>query len=71
MSYQNRLLAALSDADGDLLLPHLEPVALPLGTVVVEPGKPIAHAVFPESGLCSVIATASEGARDRDRPVRP
>ena len=63
MLYQNRLLAALSDADGDLLRPHLEPVELALGTVIVEPDKVMTHAVFPGSGLCSVIASAAEGAR--------
>ena len=63
MSYQNRLLAALSDADGELLRPSLEPVELPLGTVLIEPDRVITHAVFAGSGLCSVIASAAESAR--------
>lgn len=63
MSYQNRLLAALSDADGALLHPHLDPVDLALGSVLVEPHEVITHAVFVESGLCSVVAGGTEGAR--------
>lgn len=63
MSYQNRLLAALTEADRALLRPHLEPIDLPLGRVLVEPDKIITHAVFAESGLCSVIASGTEGAR--------
>lgn len=63
MSYQNRLLAALSDADGALLRPHLNPVELALGTVLVEPDKVITHATFAESGLCSVIASGTGAAR--------
>ena len=38
--YQNRLLATLSEDDRALLRPHLEPVSLPLGTVLIEPGRP-------------------------------
>lgn len=62
-SYQNRLLASLSEDDRALLRPHLEPVSLPLGTVLIEPGRPISHAHFPEDGLCSVIASSHDGGR--------
>ena len=34
----NRLLAALPQATYDLLLPHLEPAAMPLGMAVYESG---------------------------------
>lgn len=59
--YLNRLLASLSDDDRALLRPHLEPVTLPLGTVLIEPDRRISYAHFPEDGLCSVIASAQEG----------
>ena len=62
-SYQNRLLAHLSETDRALLRPHLEPVELPLNTVLVQPDQPITHATFVEEGLCSVIANSSEGSR--------
>ncbi len=61
--YQNRLLASLSEADRALLHPHLEPVSLPLGTVLIEQGEPILQAYFPEDGLCSVIANWQDGRR--------
>ncbi len=41
MRHQNRLLAALSEADGALLGPHLEAIDLPLGHVLVEPAAEI------------------------------
>ncbi len=61
--YQNRLLARLGPDDLALLQPHLEPVDLPVGMVVIEPDQPITHAVFPETGLCSVIASLQERSR--------
>ncbi|MGH1575289.1 Crp/Fnr family transcriptional regulator [Methylobacterium sp. P31] len=63
MTHQNRLLAALSAADKALLEPHLEAVELPLGMVLVEPARTISHAVFVESGLCSVVSGYGEGGR--------
>ncbi|KAA0125879.1 Crp/Fnr family transcriptional regulator [Methylobacterium sp. P1-11] len=63
MPHQNRLLAALSEADGALLGPHLEAVDLPLGKVLVEPATAIPHAVFIDTGLCSMVSTLAEGAR--------
>ncbi|BAU92484.1 Crp/Fnr family transcriptional regulator [Methylorubrum populi] len=36
---------------------------MPLGTVLIEPGRPISHAHFPEDGLCSVIASSHDGGR--------
>ncbi|WP_091951761.1 Crp/Fnr family transcriptional regulator [Methylorubrum salsuginis] len=62
-TYQNRLLARLGPDDLALLQPHLEPVDLPVGLVVIEPDQPITHAVFPETGLCSVIASLQERSR--------
>ena len=50
-AYQNRLLASLSDTDRAWLRPHLDPVDLPLHTVLVEPGRPITHATFLEAGV--------------------
>lgn len=60
---QNRLLAQLSADDLALLHPHLQPVDLPVGMVLIEPDRPITHAVFPETGLCSVIASMQERSR--------
>jgi CRP-like cAMP-binding protein len=61
--FANRLLAALDPRDLEQLLPHLEPVELPLGTVLFLPHEPIEHVYFLESGLSSDVAMTE------DRPV--
>jgi CRP-like cAMP-binding protein len=55
---RNRLLRALSSEDLSRLQPHLEPVSLNRGDVLVEPDTPIEHVYFVEQGICSVIAIA-------------
>jgi CRP-like cAMP-binding protein len=55
---RNHLLRALSPNDLDRLQPHLEPVALPLREVLVEPNTPISYVYFVEQGICSVVAVA-------------
>ncbi|MER2251220.1 Crp/Fnr family transcriptional regulator [Methylorubrum podarium] len=59
--YHNRLLASLAEDDLASLSPHLEPVGLRLGTVLIEPDQPICHAFFPEQGLGSVVANSQSG----------
>jgi CRP-like cAMP-binding protein len=63
-SFVNRLLAALDPPDLARLKPHLEPVHLPVGTVLLRPDEPIEHVVFLDSGLSSDVAMA-----ESDRPV--
>lgn len=60
-SVQNQLLALLSPADYALLQPHLEAVTLDRSLVLAEPNELIAHAVFPDSGLGSIVAVSPEG----------
>ncbi|HSC94606.1 MAG TPA: Crp/Fnr family transcriptional regulator, partial [Burkholderiales bacterium] len=55
-------LAALPAADYERLLPHLEPVALPLGHVVFESGGKLRHLYFPASGIVSLLYTMANGA---------
>ena len=62
-SLQNRLLRALAPEDFSLLQPHLVPVPLPKGAVVIRADEPFDHAYFPESGLASVIFNTREGRR--------
>ena len=50
----NRLLAALPNADLDLLRPHLEIVDLDVHQVLEEPGDVVSHVYFIESGLVSI-----------------
>lgn len=60
---RNILLATLPAADFSLLSPHLEPVDLPRGAILVEPGVPMALAWFPEDGVGSIVAVSPEGHR--------
>ena len=59
---QNQLLAALPEADYERLLPHLEPVTLPLGLVVFESGSTLRHLYFPASGIVSLLYAMENGA---------
>ena len=54
---RNRLLAALSHADRDLLTPCLEMIGLDARQILEAPSDPIAHVYFVESGLISVVGT--------------
>ncbi len=60
---RNRLLAVLAPDDLARLRPHLEPAALSLGETPTEPGRPIAHVLFPEAGIVSMLAVAPDKRR--------
>jgi CRP-like cAMP-binding protein len=60
---RNRLLAALPNADLDLLRPHLEIVGLNMHQVLEAPGDPISHVYFIESGLVSIVGIAKPNHR--------
>jgi CRP-like cAMP-binding protein len=62
-SVRNRLLAGLSREDFHLLQPHLEPVTLDRGDVLVTPDEPIEHVTFIEAGVTSVVANTEGGRR--------
>src|SRR3954453_14630160 len=59
----NRLLRALAGDDLALLKPHLEPLSLQRGNVLIQPNQPIAHVYFPEDCIASVVANTPEGRR--------
>lgn len=52
----NRILSRLSEADFELLEPHLEAVDLPLRKPLEISRRPIEHVYFLESGIASVVA---------------
>ena len=52
----NRILSRLSEADFDLLEPHLTAVDLPLRKQLEVGRRPIEHVYFLESGIASVVA---------------
>jgi CRP-like cAMP-binding protein len=59
---QNQLLACLPNAEFALLASHLEPVALPLGHMIYEPGQQLHHALFPTSAVISLHYVTINGA---------
>ena len=59
---QNRLLAALPDADWQRWLPQLELVDLPLGEVLYEPGSTLSHVYFPITAIVSLLYVMENGA---------
>ncbi len=58
---QNRLLAALADLDNAPWLADLEPVDLPLGLVLYEPGGILSHVYFPTTAIVSLLYVLENG----------
>ena len=58
----NRLLDVLPDDIWARLWPHLEPVELPLGTTLYEPGTQLAHVYFPTTCIVSLLYVMENGA---------
>jgi len=58
---QNRLLAALSAAELQRWLPHLEPVDLSLGEVLSESGSTMSHVHFPTTAIVSLLYVMENG----------
>jgi CRP-like cAMP-binding protein len=59
---RNHLLAALPAADFERLAPHLEPMPMPLGQMLYEPGGQLHHAYFPVSAIVSLHYVTESGA---------
>ena len=59
---QNYLLAALpADEYAAELFPQLERIAMPLGMVLHEPGRPSTHAYFPTTSIASLNYLTENG----------
>jgi CRP-like cAMP-binding protein len=58
---QNHLLAALTAAELEPLLPHMTLTGLALGSVLYEPGSKMADVYFPISGVVSLLYTLEDG----------
>jgi CRP-like cAMP-binding protein len=58
---QNRLLAALPEAELQRWLPHLEFVDMPLGEVLYEPGTTLRHVYFPVTAIISLLYVMEDG----------
>ena len=59
---ENRLLAALPDAESQRWLSLLEPVDLPLGEVLYESGTTLSHVYFPTTAIISLLYVMENGA---------
>src|ERR1700677_5379931 len=59
---QNRLIAALPPAEAQRWLPLLEPVDMPLGSVLYESGGALSHVYFPTSAIVSLLYAMENGA---------
>jgi CRP-like cAMP-binding protein len=59
---RNHLLAALPAADFERLAAHLEPMPMPLGQMLYEPGGQLHHAYFPVSAIVSLHYVTESGA---------
>jgi CRP-like cAMP-binding protein len=57
----NHLLQALPATELEALRPHLEPVELVRGAVLVEAGAPLTHVYLPHSGIISLVVVLSGG----------
>lgn len=60
-SVHNRLLASLSQADAERLIPQLRPIEFKVRHIFFKAHQPIKTIVFPESGFASVVATSKTG----------
>ncbi len=59
---QNHLLAALPTQEYELLVGDLELVAMPLGSMLYEPGVQLRHAFFPTTAIVSLHYVTESGA---------
>lgn len=60
--HTNRLLATLSRVEWQPLVPDLEWVDLPAGTVLHSGGKPLRHVYFPATVTVSLVSSMADGA---------
>ena len=58
---ENRLLAALPDAEYQRLAPHLESIELPLGMALYESGTQLTHVYFQTDGIVSLLYVMEDG----------
>lgn len=59
--FSNRILASLSKADSDRILPHLTRATFSQGETMVGPGEKAKFAYFMEEGITSVVTTLADG----------
>ena len=58
---QNRLFAALANAELEHLRPLLEPVQWHIGQVLCQSGAPLTHVYFPTTAIVSLLYMTQDG----------
>lgn len=58
---RNYLFHSIPDPEWERLLPHIEPVSLPLGKVLYEPGTKMTHLYFPSTAIVSLLYALENG----------
>jgi CRP-like cAMP-binding protein len=69
--HSNHLLRELDPPDLEALVADFELVALPVGTMLYEPGAPLRHAWFPKSAVISLHYVLESGASAESAGVGP
>ncbi|MBU3629091.1 Crp/Fnr family transcriptional regulator [Polynucleobacter sp. AP-Reno-20A-A9] len=59
---QNHLFHSIPPGEWERLVPHIEPVDLPLGKVLCNPGMKLSHAYFPVTAIISILYEFEDGA---------
>ena len=62
-NFRNQLLSGLTEAQLAHLVPHLEPVELPVRLTMQVPDEPIEHVYFPAAGITSIAVADARGKR--------
>lgn len=58
---RNYLFHSIPDPEWERLLPYIEPVSLPLGKVLYEPGTKMTHLYFPSTAIVSLLYALENG----------
>jgi CRP-like cAMP-binding protein len=58
---KNDLFRAIPLKDWERLLPFIEPIDLPLGKVLYEPGAKMSHVIFPSTAIVSLLYELENG----------
>lgn len=61
---RNYLFHSIPPIEWEKLLPHIEPIDLPLGKVLYEPGSKMSHVYFPSSAIVSLLYALENGSSD-------
>lgn len=61
LSFENRILSVLPDAEMNILAPYLERATLSPGFMLYQAGDSIPHIYFPNNGMVSLLSVTEQG----------